>query len=82
MLQRVFRGIVGGLVLAGAALMTWHSPNWIYFLAAVGLMLLQSGFTDRCPLLMLLQKAGLKDCTASEPERHTEASKTVGGLIR
>jgi len=68
MLQRVFRGIVGGLVLAGAALVTYHSRNWIYFLVLVGLMLLQSGFTDRCPLLWVLKKAGLKECeTAGAP---------------
>ncbi len=67
MLDRVFRGIVGGLVLAGAALMTYHSPKWIYFLVLVGFMLLQSGFTDRCPLLWLLQKAGLKRCEAPGP---------------
>lgn len=64
MLDRVFRGIVGGLVLAGAGLTTYHRPNWIYFLVLVGFMLLQSGFTDRCPLLWLLKKAGLQQCPA------------------
>jgi hypothetical protein len=67
MLDRVFRGIVGALVLAGAGLMTWHSPKWIYFLVLVGVMLLQSGFTDRCPLLWLLRKAGLKTCEDPAP---------------
>jgi hypothetical protein len=67
MLDRVFRGIVGVLVLAGVVLTTWHSPKWIYFLVLVGFMLLQSGFTDRCPLLMILKKAGLKNC--EEPDR-------------
>jgi hypothetical protein len=76
MLQRVFRGIVGGLVLASAGLMTYHSPKWIYFLVAVGLMLLQSGFTDRCPLLWLLQKTGLKPCTVeNRPESRPALSR-------
>ena len=61
-LDRVFRGIVGALVLAGAALTTFHSPHWRYFTVLVGAMLLQSGFTDRCPLIWLLEKAGLKRC--------------------
>jgi len=73
MLQRVFRGIVGGLVLAGVVLTRVHSPNWIYFSVLVGLMLLQSGFTDRCPLLMILKKAGLKECP--------EARNPIGELI-
>jgi hypothetical protein len=66
MLDRVFRGIVGVLVLAGVVLTTYHSPKWIYFLVLVGFMLLQSGFTDRCPLLWLLKKAGLKNCEGPE----------------
>jgi DUF2892 family protein len=76
MLQRVFRGIVGGLVLAGAALTTFHSPNWIYFLVLVGFMLAQSAFTDRCPLLMLLEKAGLRECEGkSLPESRPALSR-------
>jgi hypothetical protein len=72
----VFRGIVGGLVLAGAALMRYHSPNWIYFLLLVGFMLAQSAFTDRCPLLMLLEKAGLRQCEAeSNPESRPALSR-------
>jgi len=62
MIDRVFRGIVGVLVLAGAGLARYHSPNWIYFTILVGVMLLQSGITDRCPLLWLLEKSGLKRC--------------------
>jgi len=76
MLQRVFRGIVGGLVLAGGALMTFHSPNWIYFLVLVGFMLLQSAFTDRCPLIMLLEKMGMRQCEAeSRPESPAVVSR-------
>lgn len=67
MLQRAFRGIVGVLILAGAALSTWHHPNWIYFTVFLGVMLLQSGITDRCPLLWLLKKAGLREC--GSPDR-------------
>jgi len=61
-LDRVFRGIVGSLVVAGAALTTYHGSGWIYFNVLVGIMLLQSGFTDRCPLIWLLEKAGLRRC--------------------
>ena len=67
MLDRVFRGIVGLFVLAGVGLTTYHSPKWIYFLVLIGVMLAQSALTDRCPLLWLLQKAGLKRCEEPAP---------------
>jgi hypothetical protein len=60
--ERAFRGFVGAFVLAGIGLMVYHSPRWIYFMVLLGVMLLQSAFTDRCPLLWLLGKAGLPRC--------------------
>jgi len=64
------------MVLAGAALTTYHSPNWIWFMVLVGFMLLQSGITDRCPLLWLLKKAGLNDGEApARPESQAALSR-------
>ena len=61
-LERVLRGISGALMLAGAALTMFHSPHWIWFIALIGVMQAQSGFTDTCPMIWLLQKAGLRRC--------------------
>ena len=60
--ERALRGIVGVFILAGLALIEFHSRNWVYFLVLVGAMLTQSGLTDRCPLRWLLEKAGLPRC--------------------
>jgi hypothetical protein len=36
----------------------YHSPYWLWFTAFVGLNLLQSSFTNFCPLEILLKKLG------------------------
>jgi len=71
--ERALRGIVGVFVLAGLALMEYHSRNWVYFLMLVGFMLTQSGLTDKCPLRWLLEKAGLPRCA---PVRMPESKPT------
>jgi len=64
-LERVFRGIVGGMVLTGLGLALFHHQNWLYFLGLMGFMLLQSSVTDKCPLIWLLEKFGMKECRRS-----------------
>ena len=74
--ERVFRGFVGVFVLAGVALTVFHSRNWVYFLVLVGIMLTQSAFTDVCPLLLILEKAGLRRCVPAErPESRPAFSR-------
>lgn len=36
-------------------------PSWLWFTAFVGVNLLQSGFTNWCPLVTILKKLGLKN---------------------
>lgn len=64
-LERVLRGISGALMLIGAALVKYHSPHWIWFIALIGVMQAQSGFTDTCPMIWLLQKLGMQRCSNS-----------------
>jgi hypothetical protein len=61
--ERVFRGVLGSMVLAGALLALFHHPNWLYFSAFVGLLLIQSALTTWCPLMWLLRKLGFR-CTS------------------
>jgi hypothetical protein len=58
--ERALRGIAGTFVLASVVLAFFHSPNWLYFTGFVGLNLLQSSFTNWCPMVWILEKAGLK----------------------
>ena len=63
--ERALRLIAGFFVMVTAALAVVHSLNWLYFTAFVGLNLFQSAFTDWCPMIWILEKAGLKRCAAS-----------------
>lgn len=65
-IERALRGIAGTFILASLALAQLHSPYWLFFTGFVGLNLLQSGFTNWCPMVWLLGKAGLPHCQARE----------------
>ena len=55
------RAIAGAFILVSVALGHFVSPWFYAFTAFVGLNLLQSGFSKWCPMIWLLQKAGVKD---------------------
>jgi hypothetical protein len=58
--ERYLRLIAGLVVLVSLALGWWVSP-WFYLLTAfVGLNLLQSGFTNWCPMMAVLRKTGVE----------------------
>ncbi len=61
-IERALRLIAGFFVLLSVALGVWHSPYWFLFTAFVGLNLLQSGITNWCPMVWILEKAGLPHC--------------------
>jgi hypothetical protein len=58
--ERLLRLIAGTFILLSLALGYWWSPYWYLFTAFVGLNLLQSGFTNWCPMMTILQKAGIQ----------------------
>lgn len=55
-IDRYLRGIAGGMILISVALNLLHSPLWIWFTAFIGLNLLQSAFTQWCPMITILKK--------------------------
>jgi hypothetical protein len=57
--ERYLRMIAGFFVLLSLALGYWVSPYWFLFTAFVGLNLFQSAFTDWCPMMTFLRKAGV-----------------------
>ncbi len=60
--ERALRGIAGTFVI-GSVMLAWlHDPRWLFFTSFVGLNLLQSAFTNWCPMVWMLQKAGLSRC--------------------
>ena len=60
--ERWLRLIAGTFVLISLALGQFHSPYWFLFTAFVGLNLLQSGFTNWCPMMSILKACGAREC--------------------
>jgi len=58
--DRYLRLIAGAFVLLSVGLGYWVSPYWFLFTAFVGLNLFQSAFTNWCPMMSILRKAGVK----------------------
>ena len=72
-IERALRLIAGTFVLLSLALGHWVSPYWYLFTAFVGLNLLQSGFSNWCPMMAILRKLGV-----GSPEKLTHASLASG----
>ncbi len=63
-IERGLRLVAGVVVLVSVALAVWMNPWWILLTAFVGLNLLQSAFTNWCPMVWLLARIGLEPCVA------------------
>ena len=59
-IERYIRLIAGAFVLLSLALGYWVNQYWFLFTAFVGLNLLQSAFTNWCPMMTILLKACVK----------------------
>jgi hypothetical protein len=59
-IDRYLRMIAGAFVLLTLALGYWVSPYGYLFTAFVGLNLVQSAFTDWCPVMTILRKLGVR----------------------
>jgi len=60
--ERYLRLIAGFFVLLSLVLSQVHSGYWLLFTAFVGLNLVQSFFTNWCPMMSFLKMLGLKGC--------------------
>lgn len=65
-LIRIFAGtfILVSLALGVQASPLFVSPWWLAFTAFVGVNLLQFGFTNFCPLALILKKLGVPESAA------------------
>lgn len=61
-IERGLRLVAGVVVLASVLLAAFHGPGWLILTAFVGLNLLQSAFTNWCPMVWLLARLGLHPC--------------------
>jgi hypothetical protein len=65
-LERALRALAGLVVLTSLALAHWVSHYWLLLTAFAGLNLLQSAFTNWCPVMPILRKLGFKDCGGAQ----------------
>lgn len=59
--DRALRLIAGFFVMLSVLLGLYVHPYWFWFTAFVGLNLFQSAFTNWCPMMTILRKAGLRN---------------------
>jgi hypothetical protein len=70
-MQMIIRRFAGAFILVSLALAHYHSPSWLWFTAFVGFNLLQSSFTNFCPLEIIFRNIGVGDgasCCATKPD--------------
>jgi hypothetical protein len=60
-LETVLRGIAGAFVAASVILGIYVHPYFLWFTLFVGLNLLQSAFTNWCPMMALLRRLGVRE---------------------
>lgn len=66
----LIRRFAGVFVLLSLALGYWVHPAWLLFTAFVGFNLLQSSFTNVCPLERMLGWAGVLGCVRATRTDH------------
>lgn len=59
-MERALRGIAGFFILISLLLAHFVDMRWLWFTAFVGANLLQSAFTNWCPMMTILKKCGMK----------------------
>jgi hypothetical protein len=57
-IERYLRLIAGSFVLASVLLGVYHRPYWFLVTGFVALNLVQSAFTDWCPMMSFLRRLG------------------------
>ena len=58
-MHMIVRRVAGLFILASVLLAHFVSPYWLWFTAFVGFNLVQSSFTNFCPLEMGLRQVGI-----------------------
>lgn len=61
MVNRILRGVAGTFVILSLILGYFVHQGFFLFTAIVGLNLLQSAFTNWCPLMSILRKMGVTE---------------------
>lgn len=60
-LENYIRIIAGAFIFSSAFLGYFHSKYWLFLTMFVGLNLFQFGFTNFCPMALILKKCNIKE---------------------
>ena len=60
--EKLLRLVAGVVILLSLLLVHFVSTKWLLLTAVVGLNLVQSFFTDWCPMMSLLERLGVRRC--------------------
>jgi hypothetical protein len=60
-IERALRLVAGTFVALSVLLGIYVNANFLWFTLFVGLNLFQSAFTNWCPMMAILRKAGVRD---------------------
>jgi Inner membrane protein YgaP-like, transmembrane domain len=63
-IERALRLIAGAFILLSVGLGVWVHEGFFWFTAFVGANLVQSGFTNWCPMMSFLEAMGMKRAAA------------------
>lgn len=70
--ERYVRLIAGMVVLTTVAGGYWLSPWFFLATAFIGANLVQSAFTDWCPMMPVLRSLGVKDAAAQQSDLRSQ----------
>lgn len=74
-IERGLRLIAGVVVLLSVGLAVAWNPWWLALTAFAGLNLFQSAFTNWCPMVWVLKRAGLAPCVPGTIAQQPGAAK-------
>lgn len=64
--ENYIRIIAGFLVFVSSTLGYFHHRYWLFLTMFVGLNLFQYGFTNFCPMALILRKLGIRETCCSK----------------
>ena len=60
-INRCLRLMAGLFIILSVVLVYFHSAYWLIFILFIGVNLLQSAFTNWCPMMTVLRRVGVKE---------------------
>ena len=60
-INQALRLVAGIMILVSLALTYFVHVNWVYFTVFIAVNLIQSAFTNWCPMMTIMKKMGMQE---------------------